>query len=426
MSLRGLFGVTAGKGILGLIDQAAVSGASFLTTVAIGRFCGAQELGIYALGFSLVVLVTGAQTSLISIPYTIFMKRLPESERSWYAGSVLVHYALLAALAMLALVGLALLLSIGLGPARLAQVVWVLLGIMPFVLLREFLRRLAFAHLQMTAALLLDVVVCGLQIGGLVGLVASEMLSAITGYAVMGLACAIASVASFFLVRTEFVVRGERIGRDLQRNWSLGKWVFSSQMTLVAHGYLVHWLLAVMLDTTATGVFTACLTVVMVVNPFVAGISNVLEPRVAQAFAEGGRDEVRRVAWKTTALMEAVMAMFCIAIMLIGEDAVRLLYDGPEYSNQGATIIVLALLVLTRIDVPAAHGLRVMGRADANFKAALLDLTISLVSTLILVPYLGVLGGAIGFLIGSVPASVMRCLIFFRLVGSTRPRAGTT
>lgn len=43
---------------LSLLDQAVVSGTSFITTLLIGRICGAEELGIYSLAFTLIVLGT--------------------------------------------------------------------------------------------------------------------------------------------------------------------------------------------------------------------------------------------------------------------------------------------------------------------------------------------------------------------------------
>src|SRR5262245_60421060 len=39
---------------LALLDQAVVSGASFLTTVVVGRSTSPSELGVYALGMSLL------------------------------------------------------------------------------------------------------------------------------------------------------------------------------------------------------------------------------------------------------------------------------------------------------------------------------------------------------------------------------------
>src|SRR5207249_4408654 len=40
--------LVAEKHTLALLDQAVVSGSSFLTTILIGRWCGAEELGIYS------------------------------------------------------------------------------------------------------------------------------------------------------------------------------------------------------------------------------------------------------------------------------------------------------------------------------------------------------------------------------------------
>src|SRR5581483_6028917 len=58
----------SGKHALALMDQAVVSGTSFLTTVLIGRWCGASELGVYALGFSLLVSWGCVHQSLIALP----------------------------------------------------------------------------------------------------------------------------------------------------------------------------------------------------------------------------------------------------------------------------------------------------------------------------------------------------------------------
>src|SRR5947209_1727352 len=69
--LEGLYRAATAKGALAMLDQAAVSGTSFLTTVLIGRWCGAGELGAYSLGFSLLVAWAGAQESLIALPYTL-------------------------------------------------------------------------------------------------------------------------------------------------------------------------------------------------------------------------------------------------------------------------------------------------------------------------------------------------------------------
>src|SRR5947209_4562429 len=97
--LRGL----SGKDSLAVLDQAVVSGTSFLTTILIGRWCGADELGIYSLGFTLLVTWGCVQESLVALPYTIRRHRLLRETQAEYAGSVLVHQGLLSALALVTL-----------------------------------------------------------------------------------------------------------------------------------------------------------------------------------------------------------------------------------------------------------------------------------------------------------------------------------
>src|SRR5664280_807115 len=57
------------QGIISLADQAVASATNFLTGIIIARACSKEELGLYMLGFSLVVFVTDMQTSLIATPY---------------------------------------------------------------------------------------------------------------------------------------------------------------------------------------------------------------------------------------------------------------------------------------------------------------------------------------------------------------------
>src|SRR5262249_15910877 len=125
-------------GTLALLDQAVVSGTSFLTTVLVKRMGGGDELGVYALGFNVVVLLICVQESLIAWPYTVYGNRLRGAARAEYAGSVLVHQGLLSALATVGLAVTAALLAAGIGPPGLAGVMAVLAGVMPLLLWREF------------------------------------------------------------------------------------------------------------------------------------------------------------------------------------------------------------------------------------------------------------------------------------------------
>ena len=89
-------------------------------------------------------------------------------------------------IAVVCLLMYASLLSLGVGPPSLRPVSWVLAGVMPLLLFREFVRRFAFAHLALRTAIAVDLAVTVLQLAGLLLAFYFHCLSVPTVYAIMG------------------------------------------------------------------------------------------------------------------------------------------------------------------------------------------------------------------------------------------------
>jgi O-antigen/teichoic acid export membrane protein len=419
-----LAGSASGEHTLALLDQAVVSGTSFLTTILIGRWCGAEELGIYALGFSLLVSWACAQEALIALPYTIGRHRLRHGSEAEYAGSALVHQGMLSAIALVTMAVAAAALSWAGAVPGLVSVVWVLAGVIPLALLREFGRRFAFAHLRMAEALVLDLVVAAAQLAGLAGLAWSGVLTATTAYAAFGLACVLTGAVWVYATRKNFVIRWNRVWHTLWQSWALGKWLFASQVTLSVQGYFVHWLLAWTLGAAATGVYAACMTVVLFSNPLILGIANALAPRAAQAFAEGGGAHLRRVVFQTTLLLGAAMMLFCGALFFGGEDVMTRLYHGSQYEGHGHTVFVLALAMLaSAVGMPASNGLAAVERPNVIFRIGVFAVGLSVFLGPWLVAEWGVMGAAYCFLIGNVVGAIGRWVAFGAVIMRNDSRA---
>ncbi len=402
-------------GTMALVDQAVFSGTSFLTTIIVGRASTRHELGTYSLGFTIILGILCVQESLISLPYIIYGNRLQGTRRAEYAGSVLIHYGLLSALAIVGLAITALALSLGVGPPDLPAVIAAIACVIPWILLRQFGRRFAFAHLHIVRALAIDVAVAALQIGGLCYLAATGRLTAVAAYVVMGTACAVAAVGWLVSARASFVVRKTQVSDALRRNWSFGRWVFASEIASISHVYSLHWLLALVLSTAATGIFTACETVAAFSNPLVLGIGNVLAPWSARAFAEGGPAAVRRVIRRATLVLAAMMIVFFSVLALWGGQIVALLF-GSEFAGNGHVVAVLGLSSLVAaLGIPAGDGLRAMERPDVNFVASLMGFFVALVGAAVLIVPCKVPGVAYGLLAGTAVASTARCIMAFRI-----------
>jgi Na+-driven multidrug efflux pump len=72
--------------------------------------------------------------------------------------------------------------------------------------------------------------------------------------------------------------------------------------------------------TTATGVYAACISIVLFANPLMIGIGNTLAPKAALALKEGGYARLRREASRDSLLLGGAMTLFCLIVLFAGED----------------------------------------------------------------------------------------------------------
>jgi len=408
------------QGVWALTDQTLVSGASFLTTLMIARACGADELGIYSLGATMVLLASAFHTSLVSLPFTMFVNRLDGQRRAEYAGSVLVHHFGLCVVA-LAMLGAAAI-PAGWAAPRLAPVTWMLSGVIAMLLLREFARRWALAHLRLGAALALDAATVVLQLGGLGWLMASGRLSALNAYATVGLACGATGLAWLVLARRSFAFRWSSAVRELRRSWNFGRWVLAASVTWLIQGYIMHWLLGSVLGAGATGVLAASMTLVMFFNPFLVAVNNLVAPRSAIALAHEGPSGLNRVLGKAILVVGSAVIAYAVLIVLVGDRAMQLLYGGA-YAGHGhlLTVLVLGLLVSV-LSGPAENGLWALERTDLSFWANLAGLAVTLGLGWPWLVRWGILGGAYAMLAGNLATSAVRAAAcFWAIHGAGRP-----
>jgi O-antigen/teichoic acid export membrane protein len=411
-----------GTPVIALIDQGVVSGASFLTTIMVGRWTSPGQLGLYSVGVSALVASLAIQDSLVSLPYTIQRHQMPRTPAEG-AGASLAQSGLLSALVAVLLATTALGLSAGGAKQELTAMTWVLAATAPFALLREFGRRLAFAHMRMGSALMLDSTVAAIQLAALCWLGWVGWMSSASAYAAIGAACAVIGIVWLYLARANFVIRMDQVLATARRNWGLGKWLFAGQATITMQGYVTYWLLAFLVGASATGVYAACMSIVLFANPLIIGIGNTLAPKAALALKQGGRARLRREVIRDSLLLGAAMAVFCLLVLLAGESAMRALYRGDEYAGRGQILMPLALAMMaSAVDAPASIGLASMERPQAIVWAGSIGVVLTIVLVWRLTIEWGLFGAACGFLAGYVAAALGRWVAFLLLVVPRGPQ----
>jgi O-antigen/teichoic acid export membrane protein len=403
------------QSVVSMADQGVTSAANFLTGVIIARACSKEELGLYMLGFSLILLMTDFQTSLITTPYMVYAPRLKGRAHALYTGSTLIHQLAFCLVTMVGVMCGAFAVTNGVGPRALGPVLWALVLVIALIMLREHARRVSFARLKLKTAFLFDTFIAVGQVSGLLLLARFGLLSASRAYWVLGSVCGIAVLAWLWLDRGFYEPRISESLSDLKKNWILGKWIFASGLVWVVSMNLYPWLLAAFRGVASTGVWAACLGVASVANPVLLGIQNLVGPKIAHVYAAKGPRALHRLVLKIAALIVISMSLLCLVMFIWGGRLLALLY-GRQYAGNGLIVAILALnLLVSASAFPFSRALYAVDRAHLDFLVNFTALLIMVTLGLWLVRAFGPLGAAIGLLGASFATSAVRAGAFLRL-----------
>lgn len=390
------------RAALSIGDQAVVSGTNFVTSVLIGRAAGKEALGIYLLAVSLILFVRGVQEQIVYGPYLVFCHKRKGTRLAQYAGSVLAHEGLWLLVTAVGLLGLAVYLNLGGEPAGLRASSWVLIPAVPLILFREFARHIAFGHFRSGTAVLLDVGVAVLQIGGLGALFLAGVLDVPAAFGVMGAACLLVCGPWFVRFARGVRVRAKAVELDWRRNWKFGRWALATHLLHGASHWLMPWVIVLVDDdgAAATGLFAAGSTMVGIANMFVLGLAHYVCPKAAERFHADGVPGLRAVLRGATLVFSAVLAPFALACWLFGDQLSALIFT-EAFVGAGMVLAVLAVnMWANALSITAGNGLWAVERPDANFSADVLSLIVVGVCTAVLIGAYGVVGAAVAMAIG--------------------------
>ena len=414
-------GPTGRKGIVSIVDRLIVAGTNFLTLVIVGRAAGVDALGIFALAWTAMLAITALQEAFVHSPYTVRMGRwADERDRARYAGASFALQALLVGAVTAIILAIALGLTLA-GGGMGAGAAWALLPAVPAAALREFARRFLFARLDAVSVIVLDATFATLQLVGLGLLMWHEAVTPASALLVMAAASALpALIWMAWRLRGSGLVAAPAPGEvrtALAAHLRFGRWLGAGQMADLAVTHGVTWLLAALVGTTATGIFAACNSIVLAVNPLIFGLGSVLLPHASRKLHERGQAEVGRIVWKVTAVLFVAVGLASLPIAVLGAPVVALLY---ALEPSGAIVATVALLALANFigatSFAIDNGLMVIERQDVNFAAAASGLVATLVLGLLLAPLYGVVGMAWGVLAGSTLTTLFQFAAFSRLV----------
>jgi O-antigen/teichoic acid export membrane protein len=369
-----------------LADQGLVSVGGFIVNLTLARSMPPESYGIYSLLFMAMLQIQVVSGSLLFYPLCVRGTVMEETEQAMLFGSGLL-------LAVGISIPLGALLAGGLFAAGHTEliapaVLWLLLW-----QVQEMLRRGLFTQLRHASAIPGDVVrYCG-QAVALIALAAAGSLTLVHAVTAMAVAAGIAAIWQATQVRMSFAGVAEwrqtasgfcRIGLG-----SLGSNLLST-MSL----QIYPWCLAITAGAAFAASFQAALNIVMVVNPVLIGLCNIIPQAVAREARTGGMRQAWRasrmhmvlgavpmlgfyvlaIAWPQpilatlyghaspyTALSMAVRLMAAAGILGFGVEMVIAFLHGIQRTQLSMQINSVGLLTATLIGLPLAVEIGIPG-----------------------------------------------------------------
>jgi O-antigen/teichoic acid export membrane protein len=402
--------------LLALADQLVYSGSSFLTGIIVGRVLSIGDLGSFSLGFSLLVFSLVLQDNLLATPYTYHLSRADTARRKSLRAGAVIQSLLLAGVCSLLLAAMAALPFAGAEETGLRPIFLALALCLPVLALRECVRRQLFAELQMSRALTLDTIVSVLQFGIFYLLWLSGALASHTVFTAMAMASGLTVLGAAFVARSLLDFKNVTVADDTRENIRFGRWLLAGSLCHLTSLYSYPWLVYLLHGKAEAGAFSACFSLINLLNPFILGFNNYFRPRIFNKHKEEGiaaMDGAVRLAARYF-ILPAVGIVLVLAVT--GGFFVRLLY-GAEFEGLNWEIAILSISILpTILTAPYQLGVLALNRPQLNPVFHMVALAVTVIAGIPLSVQYGAVGAACGFAMATCSAGLALAWLYRREV----------
>jgi O-antigen/teichoic acid export membrane protein len=402
------------RGAWVVADQVVVSLASFVATVIVGRVSGRYELGVYGLAVSIFWLAAGVPNALVWTPYTARAARLPTRRRALFAGSATIH-AVVVALAIAAVV-----LLVGLTPLPgMRPVAWLgpmCLALVPFTVLmivREHVRRISMANLDVRDLLLVDVPIAVIQLALILWLASVGKLTAVTALLAIALASG-GAVVWLARRRDRYQFDRRRVIAHWGYNLRFGRWLLFVSLMWLLGDSSYRWLVGSLHGLEALGQFAAAQTVVLFLNPFLLSTGNLTQALASHRLVGSGIGELRRLVVRGTLWISVLAGGAFLLLAVVGGQLVEWIF-GSQYDGLGGVVAALCLGMFARFaSLPIQAAMVALERGRWMLASAAVRMTVIIAAGVPLIWWCGLEGVGYTMALSNAGASAVHWYGFHR------------
>lgn len=327
------------KGGWGLADQVLISAVNLLTMILLARSLGPSAFGVYVLVFTALQFANGLQNALIIQPHNVLAAtRRGRDYAAFTTTSALAQLAFAAAAAGLALAASAVAywqqwstapLLLALSPAAAA---WQL---------QEFVRRVMYTELRVTAAFWNNLLSYGGQAVGLAMLWYGGSLSGPRALLVIAVTSGAAFALGVYQIRHSLMARPQ--WQVLRQSWQFGKWLGGAELGYWASSQAYLWLTGGMLGAAAAGMLKAAYTVFGPTRVFSFALRSLLPTWFSRTIHSGGKPALHQQLKRVYLIVVPLLGAYCLLVGLFAEPLLQLMF-GDAYVGSSRVLMLYAVV----------------------------------------------------------------------------------
>ena len=385
---------------LSFVEQIIISSTTFFSLLIFARALAKDDWGVFSVSIAFFHFLQGFQRALVTIPLVTFS---PSTEA--IRGSIGFWFSQMNKVAGWSVFSVALAIATG---SIVASDHWVNSAFIALLIILiphfyyEFVRR-CLIQLGRYSALVMLASIAAAVTGTAVSLTfwMDGSSSATTGAMAYGSGAAVSAIAGLLIIRSE--ANAGEVALSIDKYLDIprfARWSLLSHLSFSSYVLAIPIVLGFITGPGAVAILTAIRNIVQPLNTLLTAIDNVDKPKASRSMASGGITHLMASLSNTRKTLSTAGGIYLAAVLILGETGLHYLYAGKYDGNTNIMLIWVIIYGLMLYSQPAETGLFILRKPELLFKARTIAAVLGMSTALVLIPYFGAAGAAVGLMVG--------------------------
>ena len=355
---------------LPFLDQAVVSGTSFLLSIFILRLLGLEIFGIYSFFWLIILFINSMQLSGITNPMLTNVNHYSENEHNFYYSSIFIHQ-LIFNIIIIFLIKIIFFLCLYINliknlPETLNQFIFALISIQFF----QFFRKFLYSKKKFKKILVSDLIIFLTLFTILIFLEMNNKLELKSIFISLGVAYVFGSLINLFSFIEKLKFSLSKFLIYTKDNFKIAKWMVLSSITQWFSGNL--WVIntGLILGLSQLGILRACQQIVQIINLLFQTFENIVPVEITQVYLKN-ISNINKYVKNFLTKKIIIIILMVLSLSMFSKFILEIFY-GNNISKYNYILIFLSFnIFLVFFRIPYSSALRTLGSTKGIFLSSL-------------------------------------------------------